>query len=169
MLRTRYFHGADGETRVLDPETTTFLQTGCALIVGTVAPDGTPHAGRAWGLDVVAHGPTPTVRVLLDSDDQLTIDHIAEGGAVAITATSVRTLQSMQLKGQARGLDAPQPGDEARMARYIDQFFGDIHDTDATAMEVLETFRPIGPVACIVEVRERFDQTPGPGAGARVA
>jgi hypothetical protein len=152
----------------LDPETTTFLETGCALIVGTVADDGMPHAGRAWGLDVVTTGASPTVRVLLDIDDQLTIDHIARGGPVAVTATSVRTLQSMQLKGVAQGLDPARADDAERMERYIDQFFGDIRDTDATDPDVLEAFRPVGPVACLIEVRERFVQTPGPGAGARV-
>jgi len=29
---------------VLDPETTAFVESGCALIVGTVAADGEPHA-----------------------------------------------------------------------------------------------------------------------------
>ena len=26
-----------------------FLESGCSTIVGTVGPDGDPHAGRAWG------------------------------------------------------------------------------------------------------------------------
>lgn len=153
---------------MLDPETTAFLQTGCALIVGTVGPDGAPHAGRAWGLEVVEPGPVPTVRVLLDVDDELTLAHVAAHGAVAITATSVRTLDSMQLKGRSLGLDQEREGDDALMARYVDQFFGDITESDGTPLDLLARFRPFGQVACLVEVRERFVQTPGPGAGARV-
>jgi hypothetical protein len=33
---------------------------------------------------------------------------------------------------------------------------------------LLARFAPVGTVACTVEVHERFDQTPGPSAGARV-
>jgi len=153
---------------VLDDETTAFLQTGCALIVGTVGPDGAPHAGRAWGLDVVDGGSSPTVRLLLDVDDERTLDHVAELGAVAITATSVRTLHSMQLKGRSLGLADPDVGDEALLERYVDQFFTDITETDGTGLDLLATFRPFGQVPCLVEVHERFVQTPGPGAGARV-
>jgi hypothetical protein len=153
---------------VLDDETTAFLQTGCALIVGTVGPDGAPHAGRAWGLDVVDPGPSPTVRLLLDVDDVRTLDHVAGLGAVAITATSVRTLHSMQLKGRSLGLDEPRAGDDDRLERYISQFFTDITETDGTDLDLLGTFRPFGQVPCLLEVHERFVQTPGPGAGARV-
>lgn len=153
---------------MFDQQTTAFLEGGCALIVGTVAPDGTPHAGRAWALDVVDDGPTATVRLLLDVDDERTLEHVAAGGAMAITATDVRTLRSMQLKGRARGLDPARADDHDRMARYIDAFFDDIVATDATDPAVLETFRPHGPVACLADVHEWYEQTPGPGAGARV-
>lgn len=153
---------------MLDPETTAFLEAGCALIVGTVGADGEPHAGRGWGLDVVAPGPHPTVRLLLDAEDVRTIEHVTAGGAVAITATSVRTLRSMQLKGRALGIDAPAPGDPARAERFMEGFFGDIQATDGAPLEVLERFVPTGYVACLVEVDEQFDQTPGPTAGARV-
>ncbi|MGV3758584.1 MAG: pyridoxamine 5'-phosphate oxidase family protein [Actinomycetota bacterium] len=152
---------------MLDPETTAFLETGCALIVGTVGPDGAPHAGRAWGVEVLDHGPTPRVRILLDVDDERTVAHAAAGGRIAITATSVRTLTSMQLKGRSLGLDDAED-DGPRMHRYIEQFFTDIVETDGTDRAVLDTFRPFGSVACLVQVEERYEQTPGPGAGARV-
>ena len=153
---------------MFDPQTTAFLETGCALIVGTVSPSGEPHAGRAWGLTVVEDGPTPQVRLLLDAEDLVTIDHVADGGAIAVTAASVRTLSSIQLKGHARASEDATPADEARAARYIEAFFGDIMDTDGTSPSLLQRFVPTGYLACTVEVLERFDQTPGPGAGARV-
>jgi hypothetical protein len=74
----------------------------------------------------------------------------------------------MQLKGRSLGLVEPHVDDEARMERYCDQFFTDITETDGTDLEVLARFRPSGQVPCLVEVHERFVQTPGPGAGARV-
>lgn len=167
MLRTHYF-AQQGAQAVFDDETTAFLESGCALIVGTVAADGEPHAGRAWGLDVTRAGDEPQVRLLLDVDDARTVEHAAAGGAIAITATSVRTLRSVQLKGRTLGLEVASQEDGERAQRYIHEFFTDIWETDGTAAALTDRFVPIGFVACTVEVHERFDQTPGPGAGARV-
>jgi hypothetical protein len=154
---------------VFDPETTTFLESGCALIVGTVSADGEPHAGRAWGLDVLEDGAVTRLRLLLDVDDARSIEHAVEGGDIAITATSVRTLRSIQLKGRVGGPEVADPGDSARAQRYMDAFFADIVDTDGVRTPaLLERFVPRGYLACTVEVHERFDQTPGPSAGLRV-
>jgi hypothetical protein len=154
---------------VFDAETTAFMEAGSALIVGTVHPDGTPHAGRAWALDVVEDDDRTVVRLLLDIDDLVTIAHVAAGGAVAVTASSVRSLRSLQMKGRSLGIDASRPEDDERMGRYIEEFFGDIVDTDATDRDILEGIRPRGHVPALIEVHERFVQTPGPGAGARLA
>jgi hypothetical protein len=50
----------------------------------------------------------------------------------------------------------------------MDQFFADVMDTDAADAALLARLVPNGYVVCTVEVHERFDQTPGPGAGARI-
>src|SRR5688572_10016749 len=65
LLRSRY--------SVFSDEMTAFLQSGCSLIVGTVGPDGEPHAGRAWGLDVL--DPRGRVQLLLDAADERTLAH----------------------------------------------------------------------------------------------
>lgn len=154
---------------MFDPATREFLESGCALIVATVGDDGAPHAGRLWGLDVITDdGPPTLVRLLLDADDLATIEHAAGAGRIAVTATSVRTLDSLQLKGWARSLEPATGADDARARRYIDAFFTDIRETDGTSAELLERFEPRGYVACVMEVQERFDQTPGPAAGARI-
>lgn len=153
---------------MFDDETTALLASGCALIVGTVSEDGEPHAGRGWGLEVLADGDVAQLRLLLDLADTRTIEHAAEGGAIAVTATSVRTLRSVQMKGRTLGLEVADAHDADRAADYIRQFFTDIQETDGTEDALLDRFVPIGYVACTIEVGERFDQTPGPGAGAQV-
>ena len=153
---------------MFDTEITAFLESGCALIVGTVAADGAPHAGRAWGLDVIDPGDPPSVRVLLDADDTATIEHAGRGGAIAVTAASVRTLRSVQLKGRSLGLEVATPADAERARRFTDQFFTDIHETDGTDLAMLEQIVPSGYVACTLEVHGHFDQTPGPAAGSPV-
>ena len=152
---------------MFEPATREFLESGCALIVGTVGADGEPHASRGWGLDVLGDAP-PRVRLLLDAGDEVALDHAAAGGRLAVTAASVRTLRSTQLKGVSLGLEASTPEVAERAKRYVEQFFTDIRDTDGTDRSVLERLVPAGYVSCAIQVDERFDQTPGPGAGAPI-
>ena len=153
---------------MFDEETRAFLESGCGLIVGTVAPDGAPYAGRGWGLDVLDVGPPARLRLLLDVDDEGTIAHVVAGAAIAVTATNVRTLRSIQIKGRAMGPEVLTPEDAARGDRYIEEFFADVEAVDGVPRERFEHFMPSGFVVCTLEAHERFDQTPGPGAGARV-
>jgi hypothetical protein len=154
---------------VLDPEIVAFLESGCALIVGTVARDGTPYATRAWGLSIVGRDDPVTVRLLLDAADAVTIDHLRDRGLVAITATSVPTLRSRQLKGTATSVVAATDADLDRAAQYCDQFYGDICRTEHTHRSLPERLTPSEFVACTIDVDELFDQTPGPGAGAALS
>jgi hypothetical protein len=151
---------------VFDPERATFLESGCSLILGTVLPDGEPHAGRGWGLTLLS--PPGSVRLLLDVEDTVTIDRAAEGGAIAITAASVRTLRSLQLKGRVLAVEPGSAEDAARAGRYCDEFFTDIEETDGFDRAIMELLVPTGYTACTVTVDDLFDQTPGPGAGARL-
>jgi hypothetical protein len=152
---------------VFDPEQTTFLESGCSLILGTVQPDGEPHAGRGWGLTVLSN--PRHVRLLLDVEDSTTVERAAAGGAIAITAASVRTLRSLQLKGRVSSVEPASPEDVARAARYCEAFFTDIAETDGFGRTVTERIVPIGYTACTVVVDDLFDQTPGPGAGAQLS
>ena len=153
---------------MLDDETRGFLEGGCALLVGTVGEDGAPHAGRGWGMAVLEAGAPARCRVLVDADDELCVANLAGGGSIAVTATSVLTLRSMQLKGQAVGVEVVTADDDARAAAYIEEFFGHVHAVDDVAWEVFEAILPSGYVGCVFDAHESFDQTPGPRAGARV-
>ena len=153
---------------MFDEETRAFLESGCALIVGTVDPEGAPHAGRGWGLSVLDTGAPARLRLLLDAEDERSAAHTASGGAIAVTATSVTTLRSMQLKGRSIATEVATVDDEARAARFIEQFFADVHATDRVEWEVFDRMTPTGYVALVFEAHESFDQTPGPKAGARV-
>ena len=157
--------------KVFDEATAAFLASGCALIIGTVDDHGQPHAGRGWGLDVIpsADGVSASVRLLLDADDDITVANVASRGAVAVTATSVRSLSSTQLKGRAISTEVVTLGDQARAERYREDFFADIFETDGTDPSLLARLTPAGHVACTIAVDEVFDQTPGPGAGAALS
>lgn len=151
---------------MFDEATREFVEGGCALIVGTVAPDGLPHATRGWGLDVLDD--RGTVRLLLAADDEVTLQNLAAGGRIAITTADVPTLHSMQLKGRALGTEPATDADRARAGRFVDAFFHDITETEGVPRRLLERLLPEDYVACTVVVEELFNQTPGPAAGVRV-
>ena len=149
----------------------TLAERGCALTVGTVGPDGAPHASRGWGLTLTATATSP-VRLLLDADDDATLANLERtdrhGGRIAITGADVRTLRSFQLKGRVVAIEAVTEADHEKADRYCDDFFTDILVTDGTPRALTERLRPARFVACTVEVEEAFDQTPGPQAGSPV-
>jgi hypothetical protein len=149
---------------VIDRGTVELLEGGSALTIGTVRSDGAPHAARAWGLDVLAFDPM-RIRVLLAAHDAGTIENLEPGAEVAVTATSVPTFQSVQLKGTSRGITATADGDAERFSRYERSFYDDIETADRTPRHLLERLSPEELVAMELDIVEVFDQTPGPGAG----
>ena len=150
---------------MVSAETKEFLESGCALVLATVSSDGAPFASRGWGLDFLSPD-GDRVQLLLDIADVTAIDNLEQTGRIAVTATNVPTLHSMQMKGRyVRMLDVDDD-DRARADRYCDAFFDDIERTDGTDRPRLERLRPTDYVVCELVIEEFFDQTPGPGAGA---
>jgi hypothetical protein len=151
---------------VFDAERATFLESGCALIVGSASPDGEPNVGRAWGITIL---PEPgQVRVLLDVEDDATVRNATAGGGVAVTGASIMTLRSVQLKGRALGVEDATAADVGRAERYCEAFYGDLYETDRVERSLFDRLVPSGYVACTLAVEHVFDQTPGPGAGAPI-
>lgn len=151
---------------MIDEALRAFLERGCAMVVGTVAADGTPHAQRAWGCGVVG---ASSVRVLLDGADPVLREHVAGSGRIAITCADVRTLRSVQLKGRVVEVDdEPTVDDLGRCDEHNEELFTDIEQTDYFPRALTERMVPPVYVVVVVEVEELYDQTPGPSAGAPV-
>jgi hypothetical protein len=151
---------------MFDDDTIHFFESGCAMIVAVVTDDGAPHATRGWGLDVVEPG---RVRVLVDADEPVTLAGLADGRAVAVTSSSVRTLRSLQLKGRAERRAAGTDADRARMERFCDQFWADVEDIHGTPRDLLDRMTPTRLVSVEIVVEDVFNQTPGPSAGRAFA
>jgi len=139
-----------------------FLHGGCALIVCTFYAEGEPYASRAWGLTVMCAEDAVRVRLLV------TPDVVAEG-RIAITATDVPTLHSLQLKGRIAHVEPMTETDLAKFEQYTEDFYGDIERTDHIPRDLLERVRPREFLACTIVVDELYNQTPGPRAGTSVA
>jgi len=153
---------------VFAPETIEILESGCSLVVGTVASDGEPFAGRGWGLTVT--GPDDgRVRLVLDKADTGTLDNIDATERLALTAGDVATLRAWQLKGRVtRTVDADD-ADRVAVVEFCDAFFANVIATDGTDRRLLERLVPLDFVVCEMTVDEIYDQTPGPGAGTAVS
>jgi len=147
---------------VLDDEMVQFLHGGCALIVCTFDADGEPYASRAWGFTVLCAESEVRGRLLV------TPDVLAEG-RIAITATDVPTLRSLQLKGRIVDVEPMTDADLGKSEQYTNDFYDDIVRADHIPRDLLERARPRQFQAVTVLVEELFNQTPGPRAGSSVA
>ena len=145
---------------MFDGATTSFLLSGCSLIVGGLTPDGEPFATRGWGIRVVDPD-EHRLRVVVGAAD---LARLAPG-ALAVTGADVPTLRSLQLKGTVEAVDAPNEDDLVQHRSFCDQFFADVARTDGTARHLMERLVPVDLVVAVFRVRHLFDQTPGPNAG----
>jgi hypothetical protein len=153
---------------VFDPDAAALIEGGSALIVGTVASDGAPLATRGWAAWIVDQGPPARVRILLAETETEALENLHAAAAIAVTAADVPTLRSVQFKGRVEAVEPVGEADVERAERYIDALFADIERADGARREILARWIPSSYVAVTIEVAERFDQTPGPGAGAAI-
>jgi hypothetical protein len=153
---------------VLAPDNISLLEGGCGVIIGTVARDGAPHVSRGWGITVVSVDP-PEVRLLLDADDTDATANLAANGRVAVTGGDIRTLHSIQFKGEATAVEAATDDDRRRAEQYAHDFFGNINEVDGTPLDLLDGLEPRDYAVCTVRISELYDQSPGPSAGTRLA
>jgi hypothetical protein len=158
---------AEEPANVIDSQLAAFLEGGCALIVGTVTAEGEPVATRGWGATVVdpVEG---RVRLLLSSSEHQVLDHLGPGSRLAITGADVATLRSVQVKGRLLVIEPATVDDRARAQRFCHEFYTDIVETDHTPLEIVERITPSDYVAGVAVIDDVYDQTPGPGAGARL-
>jgi hypothetical protein len=153
---------------VFDRETIEFLESGCSLVVGTVASDGAPFVTRGWGIKV-AEPDQDCVHLVLDARDVVTLDNLDATGRVALTAAHVPTLRAKQFKGRAADVLPAGDEDRATVEQFCEAFFSAVVASDGTDRRFLERLVPLDFVACDVMIDEIYDQTPGPGAGSAVA
>ncbi|HVM52643.1 MAG TPA: hypothetical protein VM262_05555, partial [Acidimicrobiales bacterium] len=121
-----------------------------------------------WGLQVLSREPF-TARLLVAAADGDALEHLADGGRLAVTAAVVATNRSRQLKGTVAALEPATAADRARAGAYADAFFADVEASDGTPRPLLERLLPAGYVAATVTFDELYDQTPGPTAGTPLA
>jgi len=155
-----------GMTNVIDDEVAGLVESGCVLTLGTVDADGSPEAARAWSAEVLpdrAH-----LRVVVGAGTAFTVGHLEARRRVALTATDVRTLRSVQVKGRVLAVEPETPADAARREQVVAEVSAAIVEVDGVPPGLVRRLLPSEHVVFEMTAEEVYDQTPGPSAGCRV-
>jgi hypothetical protein len=83
--------------------------------------------------------------------------NLRANGAIAVTCSRPSTYRTVQLKGVATELGDPTGGQLEAVQRHLDSFIREV-----------ETVLGADLLSVTFEVREVFEQTPGPKAGERL-
>ncbi len=152
---------------VIEPDVVALLESGCSTFVGTVDANGNPAAAHALGIQVLDGG--AHLRVILNGEEHQVLDNLRSTAVVALGATDVPTLRSVQVKGRTVLIEAVTAEDRIRTDAYLARFFTAVHETDGIEVDVLRRLVPREFIAAVMTVEELFDQTPGPQAGASLS
>ena len=151
---------------VVSHELGRFVSGGVVIVAATRDDDMRPELTRAWGPLVSADGNAVTL-CLNAAPVSKTVSNLEGNGAIAATFVLPTTYRGVQMKGAALDVREPTPEEltrvEGHVAAYVDQ-------VEQVGIPPNLARRLVQPefVAVTFAVRELYDQTPGPGAGARL-
>jgi hypothetical protein len=150
----------------IDAATADFLGGPLAVVVATRDAGLRPHLTRGWGPSVVDDG--RGLRLCVSARPELrTLGDLADNGRIAVTLSRPATYRSLQVKGGAALVEEMTTEDGERAVRHREAFAAEVADF-GLSRAVLERMVAGPLVAVTFEVAELYDQTPGPGAGARL-
>jgi hypothetical protein len=150
----------------LSDELVSFLESGVAIVVATRDDDLQPEIARGWGLEVDTTAGTATL--CLDAPPgSRTRTNLAGNGALAVTCSRPSTYRTVQLKGSALELREPTGEQLTAARRHLEAFVEEVGKVGVEP-EGARTFLGDELVSVTFDVRELYDQTPGPRAGERL-
>ena len=141
-----------------------FVCSGVAIIVATRDGDLRPEIGRGWGPVVDGSAVNLCITARAGSSTRANLE---SNGALAVTCSRPTTYRTIQLKGSVLEVREPQPADEGRVAEHLEAFTAEVRQLGLPP-EFGETLVAGELLTVTFAVEELYDQTPGPGAGARL-
>jgi hypothetical protein len=141
-------------------------QHGVAAVAATRDERMRPQVVRAWGLTVAPDGASASICVGAAPDSQ-TLANIAANGAISVTMVIPSTYRMIQMKGRVTGVTEPSAEQLERVEEHAVAFEAEVAPLGLTA-EQARRFVHHELMAVTFSVTEVYDQTPGPGAGARL-
>jgi hypothetical protein len=151
---------------VLSEELVGFLRQGLAVIVATRDEELRPEIARGWAPVVDDERRAVTLCVCEAAGSRVRAN-LEANGAIAVTCSRPSTYRTVQLKGLA--VDAGAPTEEhVRMVRRHLELFVEEVERLGVRPEGARTFLSGELLSVTFDVREVYDQTPGPKAGERL-
>jgi len=138
-----------------------------SILVGTRDTRLRPEALRAVGCVVGAERRTLAV-LMNEATARRTVANLEAGSPVAVTFNRPMDHRSVQVKGPCLGVRTGGAAEEEIVRRYLAAFTEALYLVGVSRA----TTRRVRGLPCMVaelEVRELFEQTPGPVAGQKLA
>jgi hypothetical protein len=154
------------QARILGEDIAAFLVGGVAIVVATRDDELRPEIARGWGPEVAENRASVTLCVSLAPGSR-THANLERNGAVAATFSKPSTYRTVQLKGSTLDVDEPDEDQLARVQQHLDSFADEVRQVGLEPTVVRALLEP-ELLAVTFDVRELYDQTPGPTAGARL-
>jgi hypothetical protein len=158
-----------GRTPVLDEEHAAFIQQGVSVVVAARDADLVPDVARGCGCRVSPD--RRQVTVLVDPDRAAAlIGDIRSNGLVTVVFSQPSTHRTIQLKGSDARPTRVAPGDRAIVERTLAGWIAELTSIGYAPglARAIHGGRPERLVAITFTPEAAFQQTPGPGAGARL-
>jgi hypothetical protein len=140
-----------------------FLREGLAVIVATCDERLRPEISRGWGPALASDGAALTMCVGAAADSPMRAN-LERGGTVAATFSLPTTYRTVQLKGLVLDVSDPTDADLQRADEHLAAFTEQVRRIGILASRAPRLREP-ALLAVRMEIRERYDQTPGPRAG----
>ncbi|MBV8758434.1 MAG: pyridoxamine 5'-phosphate oxidase family protein [Deltaproteobacteria bacterium] len=150
----------------LPAELVDFVESGVSVLVGTRDAALKPEAQRAVGC--VVRGDRRVLAVLVpEGTGARTLANLAAGSPVAVTFSRIVDHRTVQVKGACERVREASAAEIEAARRYVSAFTEALYFIGMSrAISRRLGLEPLWVVE--VGVGELFEQTPGPGAGARM-
>jgi len=155
------------EAGPLSEDLAAFLVSGLSISVATRDADLAPTGLRAWAAVVDREREHVEVFFHAKNSDEV-LANLEENGRIAVLFVHPSTSRACQLKGIFAGSRRAKPSERREVERQVDGFFADL-EVIGIRRDVTGGWKYWPSVAVRFRVEETFDQTPGPGAGGRIA
>jgi hypothetical protein len=150
----------------MDEDLAHWEQIGVAAVAASRDAQLRPQVVRAWGLKFASDRASATICVGAGRDSQ-TLANLQDNGAISVTMVIPSTYRMIQMKGRATAIAEPTAEQLARVEAHAAAFADEVMPLGLTA-EQARRFVHHELTAVTFSVAEVYDQTPGPGAGARM-
>jgi hypothetical protein len=151
---------------MIDDDAAALMEMGVAVVVSVVADDLHPEITRAWGPLVSEDRRSVTMCVVVDRRLRLRAG-LRAGGRLAATFSLPTSYRSLQLKGEILDVRDPSAPELARAEGHFAAFAREAVAVGVPGDAVGRFFLRPELVTATAGVREVYEQTPGPSAGAR--